>query len=280
MGFLGFGDYSKPGKGVRKDAPKKKRFFQFWELYARKFVNLIKLNLLFLLGCLPVFFSLFFLDHVDRGVIWLLPCIPLSITVGPSMAAMTKICKCYTEEKPVFLWSDFWKAFRDNFKQAWFVGVLDTTLVILLSYAFLFYYSQSSGSWGYLIPLALVSMASLIAIFANFYVYLMMVSVDLNLFHLLKNSVFLAFLGVKTNFITLVFTAGILALCLVLIPLSLPILLVLAFSSITLISVFNSWQYIYRYLVRPYYIQTGKKNPYEQEEEESIFTDMTGKDAD
>lgn len=281
MGFLGFGNYAKPGKGVRKDAPKKKRFFQFFEIVGRKFFNLIKLNLLFLLYCLPAFVTPFFVNRMDQSVLWVLPCIPLCITIGPAMAAMTKICRYYTEEKPVFLWSDFFEAFKSNFKQAWPVGIINILLIILMSYSFIFYFGKSTENWAYLIPLGLVLMVGLIAIFANYYIYLMLVSVNLKLTQMIKNSVLLAFVGMKTNFITLFFSALIVIPSLLFFPFTLPLFLLLEFSFLTLMTVFNSWQYIYLYMVRPYYIQTGEKDPYEtddDETEEAIFTDMTGKE--
>ena len=37
MGFLGLFNYSKPGPGIAKDAPKKKTFFVFFETFFRNF---------------------------------------------------------------------------------------------------------------------------------------------------------------------------------------------------------------------------------------------------
>ena len=48
-GFLGMGNFQKPGKGVKKEEPEKKRFFQFFDLFFRKITRLIQLNLLYLL---------------------------------------------------------------------------------------------------------------------------------------------------------------------------------------------------------------------------------------
>ena len=45
-GLFGFFDYTKAGPGVSKNEPKKKRFFQFWELYIRKFFRLCFADLL------------------------------------------------------------------------------------------------------------------------------------------------------------------------------------------------------------------------------------------
>ena len=36
-GFFGIGDFTKEGKGVDKDAPKKRGIFAFFELFFRKF---------------------------------------------------------------------------------------------------------------------------------------------------------------------------------------------------------------------------------------------------
>ena len=119
MGFLGLGNYAKPGKGVRKDEPKKKRFFLFFELYFRKFVKLVELNLLYLLFCIPV------------------------ITIGPATAAMTKITRCYTLEKPVFLFSDFWDAFKENFKQGLAVGLIQLFFLVCIAVAFVFYFRRA-----------------------------------------------------------------------------------------------------------------------------------------
>ena len=68
-GFFGLFDYSKPGKGVDKNGPQKKRFFHFFELYFRKFWKLITLNMLYVLFCIPI------------------------VTIGPATAAMTYILK-------------------------------------------------------------------------------------------------------------------------------------------------------------------------------------------
>jgi uncharacterized membrane protein YesL len=53
-GFFGFFDYSRPGPGVDVNAPPKKPFFRFWELYWRKFSRFILLNMLVFLFFLPI----------------------------------------------------------------------------------------------------------------------------------------------------------------------------------------------------------------------------------
>lgn len=253
-GFLGFGNYAKPGKGVKKDAPRKKRFFQFFELYFRKFWKLLQLNLIYVLFCIPI------------------------VTIGPATAAMTKIVHCFTEEKPVFLFSDFWDAFKANFKQGFVVGLLDLLLTFCIFQAFLFYWQKTLESSMYWILIGIVLMFTLIFIFANFYIYLMMATVNLKVLYMIKNAFLLSFLGVRTNFLTLIFTGILVVPCILWFPLTIPLMLVLLYSTVTMITVFNSFQYIYKYMIKPYYFQQGLPDPYaepEEEPEEKVFEDAT-----
>ena len=45
-GFLGFGNYEKPGKAVGKKQQQKKPFFQFFDVFFRKMRGLVQLSLL------------------------------------------------------------------------------------------------------------------------------------------------------------------------------------------------------------------------------------------
>jgi uncharacterized membrane protein YesL len=62
--FSGFFNYNKPGPGVDVDAPPKKAFFRFWELYWRKFSRFIVLNMIVFVFLLPII-SLIFLLYMN-----------------------------------------------------------------------------------------------------------------------------------------------------------------------------------------------------------------------
>ena len=69
-GFFGFGNYTKEGKGVRKDEPRKKGYSLFIELLSRKFGSYVKLNLMYLLTCIPSLVILnFFAYYLISGYI-------------------------------------------------------------------------------------------------------------------------------------------------------------------------------------------------------------------
>ena len=75
-------NYSKPGPGVDKDGPQKKRFFYFFELFGRKFWKLIELNLLYLVCCIPIVTigpATCGLVYILQGVFYFLFCLLLNV---------------------------------------------------------------------------------------------------------------------------------------------------------------------------------------------------------
>ena len=111
--FGGLFNYSKPGPGVDKDGPKKKRFFYFFELYGRKFWKLLELNLPYVLCCIPI------------------------VTIGPATCGLVYILRNFANEKPVFMVSDFFDAFKSNFKQGFVLGILDILSTGIVGFALL-----------------------------------------------------------------------------------------------------------------------------------------------
>ena len=53
MGLFG-SNYERAGSGIAKNAPKKKGFFRFFEIFGRKFWKPFELNLLYFVSFLPV----------------------------------------------------------------------------------------------------------------------------------------------------------------------------------------------------------------------------------
>ena len=80
-----FNSYTKEGKGIDKKPDNRLRIVVFFDIYIRKFWNLILLNILYLLFCIPI------------------------VTIGPATAAMTKILRNYAREEHAFIWSDSYR---------------------------------------------------------------------------------------------------------------------------------------------------------------------------
>lgn len=257
-GFFGLFDYTKPGKGVNKSEPQKKRFFFFFELYFRKFWKIITLNLIYLLFCLPI------------------------VTIGPATAALMKICKEMSNEKGIFLWSDFVEAFKKNFKQGFAMGIIDLVFAFLLACCLWFYYHQAiaQDSLFYYILLGVAISALLIVIMMNYYVFLMIPVLDMKLGAMIKNSFIMVAMGIKTNLCTLFFTILLSILVWGIYPLITIIgCLTIFFATYGFIVAFNSYQYIEKYIIQPYYERTGEKRPdvyYPEDDDidEFIFEDI------
>lgn len=257
MAFFGLFNYSKPGPGVDKNAPKKKRFFLFFELYFRKFWKLIQLNLLFLVCCIPI------------------------VTIGPAICGMTYVLRNYANEKPTFLLSDFWDAFKSNWKQGFALWLIFTIISVVAGTSFFWYFVNSATSWAMLIPYGLCILFCLIFLFVQFYAYLMAITVELKLRYILKNCLIFAFLGVKTNIITAFFVLLIAIPTALFFPLTIPIIALLACSTIGFITVFNSYPYIVKYIIEPQEQKLREErgelddeDEEDEDDEEAIFTDI------
>ncbi len=254
-GFFGLFDYSKPGRGVDKNAPEKKRIFFFFELYFRKFWKLVTLNLIFVLFCIPV------------------------VTIGPAIAAMSKVLRDFANEKPVFLWSDFVEAFKKNWKQGLIMSIIDAVAFVLIVVSFMFYSHQAATNMIFYIPLFLVVLIAFLGIMLNYYIFLMIPTLDMKLKDMLRNAFLLSILGIKTNLCTLFFTLVFTFACCYFFVFSLLIGIVLYFATYGFIVVFNSYQYIEKYIIQPYYNQTGERRPDvyyfdEDDEDDVIFEDI------
>jgi len=248
-GFFGLFNYSKPGKGVYKNEPERSHFVKFWVLVQRKFWNLLQLNLLYLLFCIPI------------------------VTIGPATCGMTYILRQYANEQPVFLVSDFWDNFKQNFKQGLVFGLIQIIISVVLTVSIQFYFMNvREHAWMY-VALGLCFLVALITTFISYYVYLMIVTLDLPLKNIIKNGFIFAVLGVKRNFITLFFTM------LVIIPTALffPVTSILIFCIIitfcSFIICYNSYPLIKKMAIDPYLEQLREQGALQEKGKENVFSD-------
>ena len=82
MGLFG-SNYERAGSGIAKNAPKKKGFFRFFEIFGRKFWKLFELNLLYFLSFLPVIGAVVLALALDSqlGIILAAACLVLGTSV-------------------------------------------------------------------------------------------------------------------------------------------------------------------------------------------------------
>ena len=123
--------WTKEGKGIPKDAPKKTGVPLFAEIIAREWWELVKLNLLFLLFSLPL------------------------VTLPAALFATGTICRMMAEDRPVYLLRDFLEALRARALRATVWALVAGTAVILGVGAVSAYAAAAKTSLFYAAPLAL-----------------------------------------------------------------------------------------------------------------------------
>ena len=97
--------YLKEGPGVAKDAPEKTGAAWVGETLAREFWQLVKLNVLFLLCCLPV------------------------VTFGAARAAMARCTVNMARDVPNDVWTDFRAALRQDTVRNLLCGLAELALL-------------------------------------------------------------------------------------------------------------------------------------------------------
>ncbi len=209
-GIFGLFDFTKPGKGVEKDAPSKARFLIFLEIFFRKFWNLIKINFMFFLFNIPAFIIGFFISYLImpqgliplenqlvtaeyaaigevyfRFIIGLIFCVIPIVTVGPFQCGFTYILRNYAKEEHAFIWGDFKEHAKNNRKQALAVSIIDLILLCIILFALSFYYTQDSSVASFIFGIVCVGLV--IFFMMHIFIYPMLVTFHVTLKQLYTN---------------------------------------------------------------------------------------------
>ncbi len=165
-GLFGFLDFTREGPGIRKDGPKKKAFFVFWETYLRNFWRFFSINLVYFVTTLPI------------------------ITSGLACAGITNVTRNIARDKHSFGISDFFETIKKNWKQALAVGIINTVVTALIVFCIWFYNEsyvqtqQNISLAGLIISLLLFVTFGII----KFYIYTLMITFDFSIKSLYVNS--------------------------------------------------------------------------------------------
>lgn len=211
---MGLFNYSKPGPGISKDAPKKKGIFLYFELFGRKLSKLISVNLIYLLCSIPViilYFLIFLLtlpnffsfalnstELTQEGITYFTVILSILLSFlctatlgsGPASSSLAYIFREYSKEEHVWLWSTFFGKMKENFKQEMIVALLDLIFVFFSSFAFGFYFNQyiQTGSTVWFAMTLLLGIFSALFVFMHYYIHQLIVTFENKLKDILKNS--------------------------------------------------------------------------------------------
>lgn len=262
-GLFGFFDYTKPGPGIPKDAPPKPRIVVFFGILQRKFWNLIKINLLFLLFNIPaiigmLFASIFvidqnlndpFADLLVRFVVGaFFVTIPV-ITVGPAQAGFTFIMRNYAREEHAFLWWDFKDTALKNFRQALIISLIDFIVIIVAGISIRFYlYKMTENSlWSF--PAGLVIVGFIIFLMMHLYIYPMLITFKLTIKQIYRNALIFAIIKLIPNFLILLLCFAIVIVSFLNYVIGIILFIFITYSLIGLITNFYAYPIIKKYMI-------------------------------
>lgn len=137
-------DPTAPPEQERPEAAGPRRFLQIIQV---EFLNLIKLNLLFLLCCLPV------------------------LTLPPALFATHRLIRRMVLGEPVSCWRDYWAAFRSDWKQGYGAFFLTALPMGLGAFGAGFYLRHAQQSLLLILPFAFCAMVFLISALSSPYLY-------------------------------------------------------------------------------------------------------------
>ncbi len=182
-------------------------------------------------------------------------------TFGPTNVGTTYILRNLIKGDPVFMWSDFWYSIKRNLKQSLLLGILDLIVSFLLIFNIRFYFSNLNNTFQTGL-MFYISLAMLILYFyMRFYMYILLITFDLSILKILKNSLIFSILGFKRN---LMATLGMLVLAALnfivfvyIPPLGIVLPLVLTLSNGAFMSTYAAYYKIKEIMIDPYYNEDG-----------------------
>lgn len=271
-GLFGFFNYSKPGPGISRDEPKKHSLFLFFDIYFRKFWKLVTLNLLFLSTfIIPVAFNYFVYKFIASDIAFYLSFITTIIIAGIATTGVSLILRNYVREENVFMWTDFVKTVKSNWKMAAVLSFIDLIAFYLLRFASNFYTisgfekihpNLSSIASGILL------LVGLLFLFMHYYIFIMLVTFKITLKQLYKNAFLFAIIGLWRNVLITIVFAAIGYLIFITIPISIVMAVFIMFSTMGFVSTFLVYPLIKRYMIDPIKAEQPK-----EEEDKPIFKD-------
>ena len=222
--------YGKSGKGdyTKEDLPET-RWQLFWEMLRVRFTSLFKLNLLYMIAWIPAIIVIgrglimgynglsamaemqaqveagaaaaaematmnlemveYFKAVLMQTLVLLFPA--LAIT-GPFTAGLCYVTRNWARDEHSFVWSDFWQAVKENWKQALLTSVITGLIPVVLYVCYTFYGEMAGDNVAFLVPQALSIVVCVVWLCSLMYIYPQMVTYEMKYGTLIRNSLIMA----------------------------------------------------------------------------------------
>jgi uncharacterized membrane protein YesL len=217
-GFFGFFDYTKPGKGVDKEEYKP-NLGTFFRILLERFWKLLQLNLMYVICSVPLLAVMLLympvgLENQDEQMIQTFQfCVGallyLSVVgFAPVITGFTYVLRNYARDSHAWVFSDFFEQIKKNFKQAAGILAIDALCVLVIPFLYAFYSNvlqqPPEGAAAIyrnaaFIARTLIIIASAVYFIMHFYMFQILVTFDMKLKQIYKNSLIFALAHMPRN---------------------------------------------------------------------------------
>lgn len=183
----------------------------------------------------------------------------LAVTWGWQNVGSAYVLRGLFRGDAVFVFSDYFYGIKRNFKQAFFLGLIDFICCAVLIVDFTYFYNLT-GSFGFDFMYFMIFALVIIWCMMRFYLYNLLVTFNLKNFKILKNALIFSILGIKRNIMALLGIVLLMVIHLILIMLILPygfaVALILPFvyimAAIGFMATYAAYPVIQKYMIEPY----------------------------
>lgn len=225
--------YMKEGKGIEKDAPEKNRFFLFFELFFGHLGRLITINAIYFITMIPLFLGLFLSLNFKEfpiafsgdiaGAILIVASIFISF---PMTCGFTYVIRNMQRREHAWIVRDMFKHAKLNYKKGAINGAVQIVAYFFFYVAAVFYSLNLGGTLGFFCT-CVVLVITLIFIWMQYYVNLMIVTFDLKLSQIYKNALIFATAKAPLNILITVINAALLLALLCFVPTAINVFLLM-----------------------------------------------------
>ncbi len=149
-------------------------------------------------------------DLILLNLIFIFSCVPI-ITIGASTSALSYVTLKMVRGEDPYIWQNFWKSFRQNFKQGTLIWIFSILVFIFLGMDF--YIINSQNTTLFAVIRMLLWCVCLVALSVFLYVFPIISHFVCSTTQALKNAVFMTFGPLPYTLVMLVITGLILYLC-------------------------------------------------------------------
>lgn len=212
----------------------------------------------------------------------------LLVTFGWQNIGATYVLRGLVRGDAVFLWSDYFYAIKRNWKQGFFLGLIDFVILFLLGFDIVYFYYRI-GPFGMNVLFYASCALMILYFFMRFYLYLLQITFKLSIRKIFKNALIFTPLGIKRNLMgalgIVLLTAINVGLILLIAPtggvigvgLILPLLHYPAFTGF--MATYAAYPIIDRYMIAPYQNKTDSDEEAEESETAPEGDAPSGTDA-